>query len=114
MLLYLPLSVGLALHLPAPLGERRRRCRASREAAALAEANLDVARQEVLVRRRGRAARNAERARGAELALRDNELHSAELAAGRNERLAEVTEETARRGDHHRGIDTRGRRRRRA
>ena len=89
-------------------------CRASREAAALAEANLDVARQEVLVRRRGRAARNAERARGAELALRDNELHSAELAAGRNERLAEVTEETARRGDHHRGIDTRGRRRRRA
>ena len=96
--------VAKAFNLPTPLGER---CR--RRDAALAKASLDVAREEVLVCRGGSAARNAERARGAELVLRDNKLHLAELAAGRNERLAHVAEEAARRGDHHRGIDSRGR-----
>jgi hypothetical protein len=94
-----------AFNLPTPLGER---CRCRGEA--LAEASLDVAREEVLVRHRGSAARNAERARAAELVLGDNKLHLAELAAGRNERLAHVAEDAARRGNHHGGIDALGRR----
>ena len=85
--------IAKAFNLPTPLGER---CR--RRGAALAEASRDVAREEVLVCCGGSAAGNAERARAAELVLRDNKLHLAELAAGRNERLAHVAEEADSRG----------------
>lgn len=74
--------------LPAPLGERRGRC-----SGRLGEANLDVAREEVLVRGRTRAATNAV---GGDRAgrLRDNQLHLAERAATREVGLALVAEET--------------------
>ena len=91
MRLRLPTSLG---RLPTPLGDRRRR-RASRRI----EANLDVARQEVLVRGRAGGTANAERglrARG----LRDDELHLAERAAARQVCLAVVPEETGARGVH--------------
>jgi len=80
--------------LPTPLGNRRRH-----RARGRIEANLNVARQEVLVRGRAGGTADAERglrARG----LRDDELHLAERAAARQVRLAVVPEETGARGVH--------------
>ena len=81
--------------LPAPLGERRRLRRAR-----LGEANLDVARKEVLVRiRSGRTTLHATRGDSVR-GLRDNQLDLAERAATREVGLAEVLQETRARAVH--------------
>ena len=92
MLGRLPTSLG---RLPTPLGNRRRH-----RARGRIEANLDVARQEVLVRGRAGGTANAERGRERACGLRDDELHLAERAAARQVCLAVVPEETGARGVH--------------
>ena len=81
--------------LPAPLGNRRRQGRAR-----LGEANLDIAREEVLVRiRSGRATLHATRGDSV-CGLRDNQLHSAEGTARRNEGATHVLQKTRTRAVH--------------
>jgi len=83
------------LYLPAKLGDRGRDV--DTRVGLRIEANLDVAREEILEGERARLAVHAERGDSAG-GLRDNQLHLAERAAGGDVRAANVLEEASARG----------------